>query len=114
MKKLENLITENMVDSFMSEIELIFPNFVAGVLCDNHGFPIASKVPKNFHIRENELALSAIAGKRTIINDPRFMKVKRAVDKGKNVRLLLLLEKSNSYINRFKELRKIIDAQDLF
>ncbi|MGQ4874397.1 MAG: hypothetical protein ACTSVV_02900 [Promethearchaeota archaeon] len=108
------LIKEQDVDRFLSKIENIFPNFVAGVICDEHGFPIGAKIPRDFHINENELALSAIAEKRSFIRDPRFMKVKRDIDKSKNVKLFILLEKSRKYINRFKILRDVINSQNIF
>ena len=111
---MENIIKENEINYFFSEIERIFPNFIAGVITDRHGFPIASKIPRNFHIHENELALSAIAGNRDFIKDPRFLKVKRNLDKSNNIKLFLLLEKSTNYINRFKTLKGIVDTQGLF
>jgi len=111
---MEKLIQEHEVNNFLSDVENTFPNFVAGVIVDRHGFPIAARMPDNFHIQENQMALSAIAGKRDIIQDPRFLKVKRHLDESKNVRLFVLLEKSNQYINRFKSLKNIIASQTLF
>ena len=102
------------INNFLSQIEETFTNFVAGILCDNHGFPIAAKVPQNFHIKENQMALSAIAKDRDFITDPDFMKVKRSVDKGKNIKLFMLLDKSSKYLNRFKDLKNIIETQTLF
>ena len=66
---MEKLINELDVSYFLSEIKQMFPNFVAGVLCDRHGFMIASKIPQNFHIQENILALSAISKKRDFIQE---------------------------------------------
>ena len=111
---MEKIINQAEVNHFLSQIEGNFPNFVAGVVCDNDGFMIGSKIPKNFHINENALALSAIAGNRDFIRDARFMKVKRDLNKKENIKLFVLLEKSNRYINRFKELNEIIEQQDLF
>ena len=108
------IINETDVNCFLSEIKQIFPNFIAGLLCDNHGFTIASEIPKNFHIPENEMALSAIAKDREFISDPNIMKVKRSIDKSKNVKLFLLLEKSTRYMNRFKALKEVIENQSLF
>jgi hypothetical protein len=112
--KVEKIINQLEVNNFLSQIEGNFPNFVAGVVCDNDGFMIGAKVPKNFHIHENALALSAISGNRDFINDPRLMKVKRDLSSKENIKLFVLLEKSNRYINRFKELNEIIDQQNLF
>jgi len=102
------------INNFLSQIKDTFPNFVAGILCDNHGFPIAVKAPQNFHIQENQMALSAIAKDRDLIRDPNLMKVKRNIDKAKNIKLFMLLNKSNKYLNRFKELKNIIETQSLF
>lgn len=106
-------MSEQDVNYFLKEIENNFPNFVAGVITDRHGFPIASNIPINFHINERELALSAISGDHDYINDSRLIKVKRNLDKAKNIKLLFLL-KSNGYINRFKNLKEIIERQNLF
>ena len=111
---MEKLINQLEVNHFLSQIEGNFPNFVAGIVCDNDGFMIGSKIPKSFHIHENALALSAIAEDRDFINDPRFMKVKRELSKRDNIKLFILLEKSNKYLNRFKELNDIIEQQNLF
>ncbi|TFF96399.1 MAG: hypothetical protein EU544_00745 [Promethearchaeota archaeon] len=111
---MEKLIKKQDVNNFLSEIKQTFPNFVAGILCDNHGFPIASKVPKNFHIKENQLALSAIAKNRDFIQDKNFMKVKRSIDKYKKVKLFLLLEKTHKYVSRFKALKELIENQSIF
>ena len=37
---LENLINESEVKYFLYRIEKNFPNFVAGVITDRHGFPL--------------------------------------------------------------------------
>ncbi len=102
------------MDNFLSIIENNFPNFIAGVVCDHHGFPIASKIPKGSNIQENELALHAIAKDRDFFNDPKLMKVKRDLNQSKRIKLCMLLEKSNKYMNRFKILNKIIETQNLF
>ena len=112
--KVEKLINQSEVNHFLSQIESNFPNFVAGIVCDEDGFMIGSKIPKNFHIHENALALTAIAGNRDFIQDPRFMKVKRDLSQKENIKLFVLLEKSNRYLNRFKELNELIETQNLF
>jgi len=114
VKYMEKVLKQHEVNYFLSEIESTFPNFVAGIVCDRHGFPIASRMPKNFHIQENQMALTAIAGNREFIDDPRLMKVKRDLNSKKNVKLLILLDKQNQYINRFKALNAIIERQNLF
>ncbi len=111
---MSSILKEQEINRFLSDIEHTFPNFVAGIICDKHGFPLGSKIPKGFHIDENTMALSSITNNRDFINDNRFVKVNRALDKSENVRLFLLLDKTNQYINRFKELNKIIQTQNLF
>ena len=111
---MEGLINQSDVNYFLSEIEQIFPNFVAGVLCDRHGFPIASKIPQNFHIQENILALSAISDKKDLLKGNGYIKVKRNLDKSKDIKLLLLLEKTDRKIKDFKKLKKLIETQILF
>ena len=106
-------MSEQDINYFLNEIENNFPNFVAGVITDRHGFPLASKIPVNFHINEKELALLAISGGQDFINDSRLIKVKRNLDKAKNIKLLFLL-KSKGYINHFKNLKEIIERQNLF
>lgn len=111
---MEKLINQLDVNYFLSEIKQIFPNFVAGVLCDRHGFLIASKIPQNFHIQENILALSAISNKRDFIEENGYLKVKRDLDGSKDIKLLLLLKKSHNNITCFKRLKRFIETQGLF
>ncbi|MFX1338394.1 MAG: hypothetical protein ACFFDK_07280 [Promethearchaeota archaeon] len=111
---MEKLIKQSDVNYFLSEIEQIFPNFVAGVLCDHHGFPIASRIPQNFHIQENVLALSAISNKRDFIKEKSYLKIKSDIDTSKDIKLLLLLEKPNNNMNCYKRLKKFIKTQSLF
>jgi hypothetical protein len=111
---LEKLINQSDVNYFLSEIKQMFPNFVAGILCDRHGFMIASKIPRDFHIQENALALSAISNKRDFLEGNGYLKVKRDLDKSRNIKLMLLLEKSHKNITCFKKLKKLIETQGLF
>ncbi len=109
-----SILKEEEINNFLSDVEHTFPNFIAGIICDKNGFPLGSKIPKGFHIDENTMALSSIADKRDFINDNRYVKVNRALDKFENIRLFLLLDKTNQYISRFKELNKIIETQNIF
>ena len=112
--RLADIIHQDDVNYFLSEVEQIFPSFVAGILCDHHGFPIASRIPQNFHIKEASLALSAISDDIDKINSSRYIKVRRDLDKSKNIKMLLLLERPIMHINRFKRLKKLIKKQGLF
>ena len=115
---LENLIQQKDVNLFLSKVEQIFPNFVAGVLCDNDGFPIASIIPQDFPVKEKNLALTAISNHKNFIKDTRYLrnyfKVKRDLDKSKNFKLYFLLERTSKTIYRFKHLKNLIENQSLF
>lgn len=112
--RLEDIIHQEDVNYFLSKVEQIFPTFVAGILCDHHGFPIASKIPHNFHIKEASLALSAISN--DIDNDytSRYFKVIRDLNKSKNIKMLLLLERPIMHNKSFKRLKKLIKRQNFF
>jgi len=70
---------------------------------------------KKLWVLENTLALSAITKNRDFIEDPKLIQVKRDLDKNKNYRLMILLEKSKGYKkNRLKLLKTLIKSQDLF
>ena len=111
---MDNLINENEVKYFLYRIEKNFPNFVAGIITDKHGFPVASKISNKLWILENTLALSAIAKNRGFIEDSQLVQIKRDLDKSKNYKLLVLLEKSKDYKSRMKPLKSIIKGQNLF
>ena len=109
------MLKQGDVNSFLSRIEKDYPNFVAGIITDKHGFPLASKISKKLWVLENTLALSAITKNREFIEDPKLIQVKRDLDKNKNYRLMILLEKSKGYKkNRLKLLKTLIKSQDLF
>ena len=108
------ILKEQEVNGFLNEVKMNFPNFVAGIITDKHGFPIASKIPKNFHIQENKLALSAITNNRDFIKDTEFIQINRILDKSENIKLLVLLQKSSSYTSQFKNLSEIIKTQNPF
>ena len=109
-----DILNQNEVNYFLYRIEKNFPNFVAGIITDSHGFPVASKISKKLWILENTLALSAITKNRDFIEDSQLVKIKKDLDKSKNYRLLILLEKSKDYKSRLKPLKTLIKSQDLF
>ncbi|MFW9865704.1 MAG: hypothetical protein ACFFCI_05250 [Promethearchaeota archaeon] len=111
---MDNILNQDEVNYFLYRIEKNFPNFVAGIITDKHGFTIGSKVSKKLWILENTLALSAISKKNDYIEDPHLIQIKRDLDKSKNYKLLVLLEKSKEYKNRLKPLKSLIKSQELF
>jgi len=111
---MDKLINESEVNYFLYRIEKNFPSFVAGIITDKHGFPVASKISKKLWILENTLALSAIVKKGDFIEDSKLVQIKKNLDKSKNYKLLVLLEKSKEYRSRMKPLKSIIKSQELF
>ena len=107
------IISQEMVDSFLGKIKNNFPNFVAGILTDEHGFPIASKIPKNANIKEDHLALSAIS-ESDFIDFSKYQKVVKEIGKKEKVKLLVILEKSARYLHKFKDFNNIIKKQSPF
>lgn len=111
---MDKLINESEVNYFLYRIEKNFPSFVAGIITDKHGFPVASKISKKLWILENTLALSAIVKKGDFIEDSQLIQIKKDLDKSKNYKLLVLLEKSKEYKSRMKPLKSLIKSQELF
>ncbi|MFW9821338.1 MAG: hypothetical protein ACFFE4_00290 [Candidatus Thorarchaeota archaeon] len=109
-----NILNQDEVNYFLYRIEKKFPNFVAGIITDKHGFPLASKISKKLWVLENTLALSAVAKNRDFIEDSKLIQIKRDLDKNKNYRLMILLEKSKDHKSRLKPLKNLIKNQDLF
>ena len=111
------LINQIEVNYFLHRIKKNFPNFVAGVITDNNGFPIGSDISKRLWIHENKLALWAISKNKEnkdILKDPNLVQLKFDIDKGKKFKLFILLEKSKNNRNRVKPLKTLIRAQELF
>ncbi|MEJ2251363.1 MAG: hypothetical protein P8Y70_12185 [Candidatus Lokiarchaeota archaeon] len=112
---MDKLLSQKEINNFLEKIDKIYPNFIAGVIADHNGFPIASRIPKDFPLCENELALYTVINReREILENTDFIKVKRDLSKDKKVKLLLLLDKKNHYIYGFKELKAAIRRQILF
>ncbi|MFX1397458.1 MAG: hypothetical protein ACFFAS_10510 [Promethearchaeota archaeon] len=113
------LISESEVEYFLYNIsKKLSENFYAGIICDKDGFIISSRIPKinNHAIKENELALLAIAEKKIKFQDPNYIAITRDLDSEKTIKLMLLLKKinTNKLFNRYKKLDKLISLQTLF
>lgn len=111
---MDKLINESEVNYFLYRIEKNFPSFVAGIITDKHGFPVASKISKKLWILENTLALSAITKNKVFIQDSQLVQIKKDLDKSKNYKLLVLLEKSKEYKSKLRPLKSLIKSQELF
>lgn len=112
--KLGSILNQDEVNYFLYRIEKNFPNFVAGIITDKHGFSVGSKISKKLWVLENTLALSAITKKNGFIEDENLTQIKRDLDKSKNYKLLILLEKSKENKRRLKALKTLIKSQELF
>jgi len=113
----KKLINQLQVNYFLNKIKINFPNFVAGVITDKNGFTIGADISKRLWIHENKLALWAISKNKEnkeVINDPNLVALKFELDKGKNFKLFILLEKSKNNKNRVKPLKTLIRSQELF
>jgi len=111
------LINQMEVNYFLHAIKKNFPSFVAGVITDKNGFTIGANISKRLWIHENKLALWAISKNKEnkeVINDPNLVALKFELDKGKNFKLFILLEKSKNNKNRVKPLKTLIRSQELF
>ncbi|MHA2392875.1 MAG: hypothetical protein ACXAEX_13085 [Promethearchaeota archaeon] len=109
-----NILNQDEINYFLYRVEKNFPNFVAGIITDRHGFSVGSKISKKLWVLENTLALSAITKKNGFIEDANLIQIKRDLDKSKNYKLMVLLEKSKDYKSRLKPLKALIKSQELF
>lgn len=108
------ILNQDEINYFLYRVEKNFPNFVAGIITDRHGFSVGSKISKKLWVLENTLALSAITKKNGFIEDSSLIQIKKDLDKSKNYKLMILLEKSKDYKSRLKPLKALIKSQELF
>ena len=111
------LINQMEVNYFLHKIKINFPNFVAGVITDKNGFTIGADISKRLWIHENKLAMWAISKNKKnkeVLNDPNLVQLKFDIDKGKNFKLFILLEKSKNNKSGKVGLKNLIRAQELF
>ena len=111
------LINQMEVNYFLHKIKINFPNFVAGVITDKNGFTIGADISKRLWIHENKLAMWAISKNKEnkeVLNDPNLVQLKFDIDKGKNFKLFILLEKSKNNKSGKVGLKNLIRAQELF
>ncbi len=111
------LINQIEVNYFLHKIKSNFPNFVAGVITDKNGFTIGANISKRLWIHENKLAMWAISKNKKnkeVLNDPNLVQLKFDIDKGKNFKLFILLEKSKYNKSGKVGLKNLIRTQELF
>ncbi len=110
----DRIIKQSEVDSFLIRIKNIFPNCIAGIICDHHGFPISSQIADKVNMKENELALLAISNRISLNKKLKISKIKLDLDEEKKIKLLLLIEGTNKNLCGIADLRNIVKNQLIF
>ncbi|MHA1725400.1 MAG: hypothetical protein ACTSXH_11230 [Promethearchaeota archaeon] len=110
----DKIIKQSEVDSFLIRIKNIFPNCIAGIICDHHGFPISSQITDKVKMKENELALLAISNRNTLNKKLKISKIKLDLDAEKKIKLLLLIKGPKRSLHGMADLRKIVKNQIMF
>jgi hypothetical protein len=105
-----NLVSARQLETFMNDIKSLFPTYVAGVICDRHGFPIASRIDHP-QIDEETLALSAISDRKLLDMDMNeYHKVVRPLSM--DTKLMVLLKKSGDNLHRFKQFKNMVESKN--
>jgi hypothetical protein len=102
------LVTLRSCDAFLKEIRNLFPTYVASVICDRHGFPIASNIAQPT-MDESTLALAAITN-RKIMDLHDYHKLVRPLSS--ETRMMLLLKKSIGNIRLMGKLNHILERRN--
>ena len=106
-----NWINEQMLQKFSSKIRACFPTFVASVMADRHGFVIHAEKGDNVdEFDEDMLALTTICEKRKIMDLSHYHKLIKPLNK--NVKLLVLLEKSRINYVKCGEFEEILRKEN--
>ncbi len=112
---MEELICEGQINEFFHEINTCFPSLVAGVLTDDDGFPIGSKINRlGFDLGESELALLTISNRFKLKNADDYIEIKTLVDKMSKINLLLIIEKNRKRADSFIRLKDVIKRYKVF
>ncbi len=107
-EKSSHLVNKQMLESFTKKIKEIFPTFVATVVTDRHGFLMHSEIHNS--LDENLLALHAVANKRKIVDLSNYHSLIRPLSR--NVKLLLLLEKSWDNYKKYYEFETFLRVEN--
>jgi hypothetical protein len=104
---MSSLVDSRMLSNFITEIKNVFPSMVAGVIADKHGFLMHSEwnQMKTRKLDEELLALSAVSNRR-LLDLSNYQKVVRPL--GMNAKLLVLLEKTNVNLHKFKQFNQVV------
>ena len=98
------LINEHMLQEFSNHLKRCFPTFVASVITLNNGLPVFLESKEKFD--ENLLALTAICQDRQLLDLSNYHKIIRPLSK--NVRLLVILNKSRTNYSNYGEFENIL------
>ena len=93
-----------MLQEFSNQIKECFPTFVASVITDYHGLPMFLESKEQFD--ENLLALTTICKDRQLLDLSNYHKIIRPLSK--NVRLMVILNKSRMNYTKYGEFENII------
>jgi hypothetical protein len=100
----KQILSESVLANFTQKIKSCFPTYVGAVVADRHGFLVHSELPN--HLDKDLVALSTIAPGRTIVDLSKFHKIIKPLSR--NVRLMVLLEKSRDNYKHYYEFEKTV------
>ncbi len=101
-----HLVNAQMLNSFIDKIHKACPTMIAGVIADKHGLPMASKIHPQMPVSEQLLSLEAVAEGRTIVNTKGLEKIVHSLSG--DVKLMMLLQRSGSNVQRMRDLHEVI------
>ena len=100
----KQILSKSVLVNFTQKIKSCFPTYVGAVVADRHGFLVHSELPN--HLDQDLVALSTIAPGRTIVDLSKFHKIIKPLSR--NVRLMVLLEKSRENYKHYYEFEKTV------
>ncbi len=104
MTSSKSLLNEQSLQGLSDEIRHCFPTFVGSVVADKHGFLIHSDLTEKMD--ENLLALSAVCTDRNLLDLSQYHKIIKPLNK--NMRLMVLLDKSRENYLKYGQFEKVI------
>ena len=107
-----SFLKDDLICSFLNAINLFINELKEGVSEEIQEINFSDT--RIQYEREGRLVVIAITKKNDFIEDSNLIQIKRDLDKSKNYKLLVLLEKSKDYKSRLKPLKTIIKSQQLF
>ena len=105
----KTLLSETVLANFTQKIKLCFPSYVGAVVTDKHGFLVHSELPTD--LDKEMVALSTVAPGRTIVDLSKYHKIIKPLSR--NVRLMVLLEKSRENYKQYFEFEKLVKNNPL-